>query len=68
MVRDNAVVLYNRVSAQGYEECQDDILTVSGMAEDVRDAFLEYQVGSKRSYATTLLLKLQWFNRRSSNG
>ena len=40
-------MLYNRISAQGYEECQDDILTVSGMAEDIRDALLEYQVSSE---------------------
>ena len=43
---DNGVVLYNRVSVDGYEECQGDILAVSGMAEDIRDALLEYQVGS----------------------
>ena len=60
-------MLYNRVSAQGYEECQDDILAVSGMAEDVRDALLEYQVGSEGSHAVTVLLKLQHLNRRSSN-
>ena len=38
-------MLFNRISAQGYEECQGDILTVSAMAEDIRDALLEYQVG-----------------------
>ena len=48
MVRDNGVVLYSRVSAQGYEECQGDILAVSEMVEDFRDALLEYQVGNKR--------------------
>ena len=42
-------MLYDRVSAQGYEECQDDILAVSAMAEDIRDALLEYQVRSERS-------------------
>jgi len=61
-------VLYNRVSAQWYEECQDDILTVSGMAEDVRDALLEYQVSSGRSYAASVLLILQCSDRRCSNG
>ena len=48
MVRNNGIVLYNRVSAQGYEECQDDILAVSGMAEDIRDALLEYQVSREK--------------------
>jgi len=47
-------VLGDRVSAQGYEECQGDILAVSGMAEDIRDALLEYQVGSKRTHAVIL--------------
>ena len=42
-------MLHNRVSSQGYEECQGDILAVSGMAEDIRDALLEYQVGSERA-------------------
>ena len=40
-------MLCDRVSAQGYEECQDDILAVSEMAEDIRDALLEYQVCSE---------------------
>lgn len=41
-------MLRNRVSAQGYEECQGDILAVSGMAEDIRDALLDYQVGGTK--------------------
>jgi hypothetical protein len=41
-------VLYNRVSAKGYEESKDDILAVSGMAEDIQDALLEYQVGGEQ--------------------
>ena len=45
---DNGIVLYDRVSVGGYEECQGDILAVSGMAEDIRDALLEYQVGSRK--------------------
>ena len=51
-IRDNGDVLLNRISTQGYEECQDDILTVSGMAEDIRDALLEYQVGYGRTKLT----------------
>ena len=65
VVRDDAVVLYNCVSAQGHEECQGDILAVSEMAEDIRDALLEYQVGNEGSRAATIA-KLS--NRRSSNG
>ena len=42
-------MFYDRVSAQGYEERQDDIQAVSEMAEDIRDALLEYQVCSERS-------------------
>ena len=61
-------MLHDRVSAQGYEGCQGDILAVSEMAEDIRDAFLEYQVRSKRSHAVILLLRLQYLNRLSSNG
>ena len=39
-------MLRDRVNIQGYEGSQDDILAVSGMAEDIRDALLDYQVGS----------------------
>jgi hypothetical protein len=50
-------VLYDRINAQGYEECQDDILAVSGMAEDIRDALLDYQVGDDKAYTTIAPLK-----------
>ena len=30
--------------SQGYEECQDDIIAVSGLVEDIRDALIDYQV------------------------
>ena len=43
------------IGAQGYKECQDDILAVSGMAEDIRDALLEYQVGYDHTKRTQLL-------------
>jgi len=39
-------MLYDRVNAEGYEECQGDIAAVSVMAEEIQDALLEYQVGS----------------------
>jgi len=42
-------VLYNRISIQGYKECQGDILSVSGIGEDIRDALLEYQVGGDKA-------------------
>lgn len=44
-IKDNGNALYTRINGQGYEECRDDILAVSGLAEDIRDAVLEYQVG-----------------------
>lgn len=38
-------MLRTHISVDGYEECQEDILAVSGIVEDVRDALLDYQVG-----------------------
>ena len=38
-------MICDRVNAQGYEECEDDIQAASGIAEDIRDALLDYQVG-----------------------
>ena len=61
-------MLRNRVSIQGYDECQSDILAVSGMAEDVRDVLLEYQVGAERSHTLAVSLRLGRFDRRSING
>ena len=45
-IRDTGNVLYNRVNTEGYKESQDDIQVVSGIAEDIRDALLDYQVCS----------------------
>ena len=68
-VRDNGMALYNRISAQEYKECQGDVLAVSEMAEDIRDALLEYQVSCKRPHvAEVVTLKLGRFDRRGSNG
>ena len=61
-------MLRDRVNVHGYEGCQDDILAVSGMAEDIRDALLEYQVGSEQFYTSVMLLRLGLFDRQSSNG
>ena len=59
-------MLYDRVSSPGYEECQDDILAASRMAEDIRDVLLEYQVGSSRAEAV-IITEVELFNRQSSN-
>ena len=32
-------------------ECQDDVLAVSGMVEDIRDALIDYQVGGAKANA-----------------
>ena len=57
MIKDTGNVLYNRINTEGYEESQDDIQAVSGIAEDIRDAILDYQVCSDKSYATGMQLK-----------
>ena len=48
-IRDAGGVLYTRINTEGYEESQDDIQTVSGIAEDIRDALLDYQVCKNKS-------------------
>lgn len=58
LIKDDAIVLYNHISTEGYEESQGDILVVSGMAEDIWDALLEYQVGDRWPSATTASLTL----------
>jgi len=59
-------VLYNRINVEGYEESQEDIQAVSEIAEDIRDAILDYQVCSDKPYATEVQLKLEcpgrWHN------
>jgi hypothetical protein len=61
-------MLYNRINAQGYKERQDDILAVSGMVEDIRDALLDYQVSGNKAYAAVGPLKSGRFDRWPSNG
>ena len=51
-------MLYNCISARGYEECQDDILAAPGMAEDIRDALLEYRVGGDKALSAVVSPKL----------
>ena len=58
LIRDNGNVLYNRINAQGYKECEDDIQAASGMAEDIQDALLDYQVSDNNAHAT--VGKLRW--------
>ena len=50
-IRDTGNVLYHRITTEGYKESQDDIQAVSGIAEDIRDALLDYQVCSDKPYA-----------------
>ena len=49
-------MVYRRIDTEGYRESQDDIQVVSGIAEDIRDALLDYQVCSDKPYATEVQL------------
>ena len=60
-------MLYSRISTQGYKECEDDIQAASGMAEDIRDALLEYQVSDNNTYAIVGKLKWECLDRSPSN-
>ncbi|KAF9644544.1 hypothetical protein BDM02DRAFT_933960 [Thelephora ganbajun] len=48
LIRDNGGVLCNRINAQGYKGCQDDIQAVSVMADDIWDAIIDYQMALQR--------------------
>ena len=50
LIVDTGNVLYDRMSTEDYEESQDDIQAVYGIAEDIRDAILDYQVCSDEPY------------------
>jgi hypothetical protein len=50
LIRNTGNVLYHRINTEGYNECQDDIQTASGIADDIRDALLDYQVCSDKPY------------------
>jgi len=50
LIRDTGNVLYHRINTEGYEESQEDIQAVSEIADDIRDALLEYQVCNDRPY------------------
>ena len=49
-------MLYNRINIEDYEESQEDIQAVSRIAEDIRDALLDYQVCSNEPYVTWVQL------------
>ena len=57
LIRDNGILLRNRIGAQEYVECQEDALIVSGMAEDIRDAVIDYQVGGGKANVAVVQLK-----------
>jgi len=61
-------VLYDRINAEGHKESQDDIQIASGIAEDIRDALLEYQVCSNKLYVTGVQLKLGTLTDGTSTG
>ena len=63
LIGDTGNVLHDRITTEGYEESQDDIQAVSRIAEDIRDALLDYQVCNDTPYATGVQLKLGYFPR-----
>ena len=68
LIRDEGIVFRNRIDTKEYVECQDDALAVSGMAEDIRDAVIDYQVGGDKADVAVVQPKLRCFDRRSDNG
>ena len=68
LIRVKGNALCDRIKTQGHEECQGDIQAVSEIAEDIRDALLDYQVGGDKSYVDVRSLKLKHFDRCASNG
>ena len=57
LIKDAGNVLYNRINTEGYEESQDDVQAASEIAEDIRDALLDYQVCNNKPYTTEVHLK-----------
>ncbi|KAF9645055.1 hypothetical protein BDM02DRAFT_3173723, partial [Thelephora ganbajun] len=49
LINDNGNAFYNRINGQGYNESQDDIRAASAMADDIRDAIVDYQVAQQRT-------------------
>ena len=63
LIKDTGTVLYNRMNTDGYKESQDDIQALSGIAEDIRDALVDYQVCSNKPHTAGVRLKLGCFDR-----
>ena len=61
-------MLRDHIGAHGYEECQEDISAVSGMAEDIRDALLDYQVGNDKTQVVIIPLTLGYLDRQPNSG
>jgi hypothetical protein len=60
-IKDKGNVLYDRINAEDYEEHQEDIQAVSGIAEDIQDAVLDYQVSRSRARGGVVSLTLGLF-------
>ena len=67
LIRDKGNMLRNRINVQDYKECQDDIQVVSGIAEEIRDVLLDYQVGGDKTNITVVTLKSGRFDRSLNN-
>ena len=61
-------MLHNRISSPKSVESQDDVLTVSRIVEDIRDALIDYQVGGDTACVAVGPLKLGRFGRWASSG
>ncbi|KAF9645044.1 hypothetical protein BDM02DRAFT_3263177 [Thelephora ganbajun] len=49
LINDKGNTLYNRINGQGYNESQDDVQAASAMADDIRDAIVDYQMAQQRT-------------------
>ena len=56
-LKGKAKEFYERVTVEGYVENEEDIVTVSGLAEDLRDVLREYQVSIQKDGTTVGSLK-----------
>ena len=67
MIRDNALGLI-RDNGQGHEEYQDNMQAVSAMADDIRDAVVDYQVGGYNAYVTAVSPRSEYHDRWPCSG
>ena len=63
LIKGNGNKLYNRVNAQGYKESPGDVQAASEIAEDIRDALLDYQASGDNAYAVVRPPKLGHLDR-----